>query len=506
MVGAVVGVVVGRRSLLAAALAGAVTVGGAVFVAPGAWAALPSECTQTGRTVTCSYASTGAEQTFTVPTGVSEVGVTAIGAPGNDGAAPGGQGGSATGRLTELTGGTTLYLEVGGLGRNAAGGFNGGGGTGDGDGGAGGGASDVRTVSRTAADTLASRRVVAAGGGGGGGRDDGAGAGGAAGAPGAAGEAGGGGAGTAAAGGAGGAGSFRPSGMAGSLGQGGAGGAAGSDGGGGGGGGGLYGGGGGGTAKTAGGGGGGGSSLVPDGGSSGLSSAAPSITITYTAPVTAGAITATSGSGQSAQTGQAFAQPLVATVTDPADNSPVAGAPVTFTVTAGSASFGGGTTATVTTDANGRATSPTLTAGSTPGQVTVSATTPGATGAATFTETVTAAPAAVTVKGAGTLTATDGQRYSISVNAQATVAGQASGKFALAGGGADTTVSSRTVTSVKKTATGGTVTGTAVTSRGQTVPFTLTVVDKAGGRDQVTVQLGGRTVTGTLTNGDITTS
>lgn len=55
------------------------------------------------------------------------------------------------------------------------------------------------------------------------------------------------------------------------------------------------------------------------------------------------------------------------------------------------------------------------------------------------------------------------------------------------------------------TATGSTVTGTAINSRGQTVPFTLTVVDRAGGRDQVTVQLGGRTVTGTLTNGDITT-
>ncbi|WP_433801772.1 hypothetical protein [Actinomycetospora sp. CA-084318] len=49
------------------------------------------------------------------------------------------------------------------------------------------------------------------------------------------------------------------------------------------------------------------------------------------------------------------------------------------------------------------------------------------------------------------------------------------------------------------------MTGTAINSRGQTVSFTLTVVDRAGGRDQVTVQLGGRTVTGTLTNGDITT-
>ncbi|MBE7163230.1 MAG: hypothetical protein INR72_18485, partial [Williamsia herbipolensis] len=62
------------------------------------------------------------------------------------------------------------------------------------------------------------------------------------------------------------------------------------------------------------------------------------------------------------------------------------------------------------------------------------------------------------------------------------------------------------ITSVKKTASGGTVSGTATTARGQTVSFTLTVVDRAGGRDQITVQIGSRTVSGTLTNGDITTS
>jgi hypothetical protein len=518
-----VGVIVGRRSVLAAALAGALTVTGAAFAAPAALAALPTNCTQTGRTVTCSYVSTGAEQTFTVPTGVTSVQVTAVGGAGADGSGVeaggggvGGQAGAASGALTGLEAGSTLYLEVGGSG--AQGGFNGGGANGEFGGGRGGGASDVRTSPRAAADSLATRVVVAAGGGGGGGfvRDAGQGNGGAAGQPGGAAAGAGGGAATADAGGPGGVGSIAPSiesGTSGTLGQGGTGGSGGSTGGGGGGGGGLYGGGAGaGSVSDGGGGGGGGSSRAGADGTTGVSSAPPSITISYAAPATAGAVTATSGDNQSAPAGQPFAQPLVATVTDPnAGDAPIAGAPVRFEVISGSASFAGNTT--VTTDANGRATSPTLTAGATPGPVRIAATTTGAAPDAPlgtiFTATVTAAPpaaAAVTVKGGGTLTATDGQRYSISVNAQATAAGQASGKFALAGGGADTTASSRTVTSVKKTSTGGTVTGTAVTSRGQTVPFTLTVVDKPGGRDQVTVQLGGKTVTGTLTNGDITTS
>ena len=114
------------------------------------------------------------------------------------------------------------------------------------------------------------------------------------------------------------------------------------------------------------------------------------VTITYTAQ-TAGAITPTSGSGQSAQTGQAFTAPLVAAVTDTA-GSALPGAPVTFTVTSGSAAFPGATTtATSTTDPNGRATSPAPTAGTTPGPATITATTPGVTTPATFTETVTPA-------------------------------------------------------------------------------------------------------------------
>lgn len=76
------------------------------------------------------------------------------------------------------------------------------------------------------------------------------------------------------------------------------------------------------------------------------------------------------------------------------------------------------------------------------------------------------AAVAVAVRGAGTLTATDGKRYSLSVDARATAAGQASGRFALSGNGAETTASSRTITAVQRTANGGTVTGTAVNAAG----------------------------------------
>ena len=57
----------------------------AVLVAPaGAAAALPPECVQVVGTVTCSYPSTGAEQQFAVPAGVTNVHVTAVGGAGAD--------------------------------------------------------------------------------------------------------------------------------------------------------------------------------------------------------------------------------------------------------------------------------------------------------------------------------------------------------------------------------------------------------------------------------------
>ncbi len=81
------------------------------------------------------------------------------------------------------------------------------------------------------------------------------------------------------------------------------------------------------------------------------------------------AIAATSGTPQSATVSTAFANPLVATVTD-VDGNPVSGASVTFTAPAlaPSGTFANGkATETDTTDANGNATSTTFTADATVG-------------------------------------------------------------------------------------------------------------------------------------------
>ena len=126
--------------------------------------------TALGATRTFSY--TGAEQTYTVPDGVTTVFVTATGARGG-GPTSGtsllpGAGAVAMGKLT-VAPGDTLYVEVGGAGSVPQGGFNGGGNGGDvgyiSEAG-GGGASDVRTVSRSQTGSLDSRLIVAGGGGG----------------------------------------------------------------------------------------------------------------------------------------------------------------------------------------------------------------------------------------------------------------------------------------------------------------------------------------------------
>ncbi|MET8629122.1 Ig-like domain-containing protein [Kitasatospora sp. NPDC004669] len=141
-------------------------------------AAAQGSCVQTGNQVVCTFSYTGAAQTFTVPTGVTQVSVDAKGASGGAGAGdtnPGGAGGhgaEVTGTVT-VTPGQTLQVNVGGAGTDGTqgapgtGGFNGGATGGSSDfvhGGGGGGASDVRT----GAFDLLSRLVTAAGGGGGG--------------------------------------------------------------------------------------------------------------------------------------------------------------------------------------------------------------------------------------------------------------------------------------------------------------------------------------------------
>ncbi len=143
----------------------------------GSAAAVPvcasGSCTET-------YTFTGAEQTFTVPAGVTSVHVVARGAAGDvgvNGAGGTGRRGAEVSRDLAVTPGATPYVEVGGtptapgdeicyLATPCVGGFNGGGTSNYGSGG--GGASDVRTASRAADGTLANRLLVAAGGGGGG--------------------------------------------------------------------------------------------------------------------------------------------------------------------------------------------------------------------------------------------------------------------------------------------------------------------------------------------------
>lgn len=145
----------------------------AFVLAPGASAAC-----QTG---TVTFTNTGAEQCYVVPSGVIDLRIGAVGAPGGE--ASNGQGfGAAVGAVVPVTSGETLYVEVGGAGTtssskgSAPGGFNGGGAGGApsptdfgnaGDGG--GGASDVRSVSvATGAQLSLGSRLLVAGGGGGG--------------------------------------------------------------------------------------------------------------------------------------------------------------------------------------------------------------------------------------------------------------------------------------------------------------------------------------------------
>jgi hypothetical protein len=242
--------------------------------------------TSGGAVSTQNFVYTGAEQTFVVPEGVTQINAQIAGARG--GTSQSGVAGAAGAIVTatiDVTPGETLRLYIGSQGSGSTGGYNGGGagGTNARDGGGGGGASDVRR----GGSTLADRFIVAGGGGGAasncenGGSGGAGGAGGTTGASGAAGTGlgtgtpgGGGGGGTGSAGGSG----ASLNGAAGVLGVGGAAGSTGgsvpgSQGNGGGGGGGYYGGGAGGSGSgsfsncAGGGGGGGGSSLIPAGGS-----------------------------------------------------------------------------------------------------------------------------------------------------------------------------------------------------------------------------------------------
>lgn len=295
-------------------------------------------------TAATTFRATGAEQTYTVPAGVTQLAVVVTGGHGGNSTAGGtpGRAATITGTLSVVPG-QTLYVEVGGAGGTGCGAaFNGGGlvGCGSGWSGQGGGASDVRTVSNVhGGQSLLSRLLVAGGGGGAGYGANGGDAGLDAEAQDGAtnGSVGGGGA-TPAAGGTGGAVngmcSFGTSGGDGSLGSGGGAGDYHSGSGGGG----WYGGGGGGgwtiyCAGPAAGGGGGGSSYVVPGASGTITQAAlvdaPAVLITVDTP---DAETSTSTLSFGSQRGGSVSAPQAVTVTNVGDG-PLHVSGVTFSGT-----------------------------------------------------------------------------------------------------------------------------------------------------------------------------
>ncbi len=130
---------------------------------------------------TTTFSFTGAEQTFTVPTGITSIDVDLSGAEGGTGTDGGVAGlGGRVQTTISVTPGETLFIRVGGQGGNGdnaptggAAGFNGGaagGASQTNGGGGGGGASDVRQ----GGNATANRIVVAGGGGGAGGGTTGA--------------------------------------------------------------------------------------------------------------------------------------------------------------------------------------------------------------------------------------------------------------------------------------------------------------------------------------------
>src|SRR5579872_4668419 len=106
-----------------------------------------------------TYTTPGGPNMYTVPAGVTAIGVDMAGA--QVGGSHGGNGGRVQCNLA-VSGGQVLYIYVGGNPSGNTGGANGGGNAG-GSGNGGGGGSDIRTIS----GNLASRVVVAGGGGGG---------------------------------------------------------------------------------------------------------------------------------------------------------------------------------------------------------------------------------------------------------------------------------------------------------------------------------------------------
>jgi hypothetical protein len=134
---------------------------------------------QSGATATCTYTKAGTEDTFTVPSGVSRLAATAVGAPGGAGISEAGGFGALVSNtaLPVPLGASELWVDVGGPGTQtwpdctgAGGSFDGGSG-GSSCSGGGGGSSALLKVPRanatlTGKATTDSRLLVAGGGGG----------------------------------------------------------------------------------------------------------------------------------------------------------------------------------------------------------------------------------------------------------------------------------------------------------------------------------------------------
>jgi hypothetical protein len=112
-----------RVAAPAAGLAGAAALAVAGVAAPADASSLGHTPHVRSGTVTVPFSYTGTQQTFTVPSGVTTVTITAIGAAGQTiGLNTGGQGAQVFSTVGVIPG-QTLYVEVGGTG--ALGGFNG---------------------------------------------------------------------------------------------------------------------------------------------------------------------------------------------------------------------------------------------------------------------------------------------------------------------------------------------------------------------------------------------
>lgn len=185
------GVLSARVVGVLAAVVGLLGLGAFALVGEASGAGSPcgtnGQFSQSGTTVTCTYATPGSEDTFTVPAGVNNVSVTAIGAPGGgafDGG--GGRGAKVSNTALPVPPGAGLWVDVGSTGGAVpvcappfgtvpGGSFDGG--TGWGCAGGGGGSSALLRMQRASAtltgNPATDSRLLVAGGGGGGGFEGG---------------------------------------------------------------------------------------------------------------------------------------------------------------------------------------------------------------------------------------------------------------------------------------------------------------------------------------------